>query len=103
ESIAMIEKSEELKTTFMEQKMSINELMDGKISEANESIVKLKAALTEKTSKMNSDRLLHTKKLEDLMNRSFFGQKRLLNAFPSLKSNSYTRALEELKKKILTK
>lgn len=103
ESVAMIDKSEELKTAFMEQKMSINELMDGKISEANESIIKLKAVLIEKTSKMNSDRLLHVKKLEDLMNSSSFGQKRLLNAFPSLKSNSYTRALEELKKKILSK
>lgn len=103
ESIALMEKSDAMKAAFTEQKISINELMDGKISEANDSIEKLKAALTEKTSKMNSDRLIHAKKLEDLMSRSFFGQKRLLNAFPGLKSTSYTHALEELKEKILTK
>lgn len=103
ESIALMEKSEAMKAAFIEQKISINELMDGKVFEAGDSIEKLKAVLTEKTSKINSDRLLHVKKLEDLMNHSFFGQKRLLDAFPNLKSTSYAHALEELKKKIFEK
>ena len=100
ESISLMEKSEEVKTSFEEQKTSINELLDEKISDAENSIVKLKSNLNEKTSKLKSDRELYTEKLEDLMNNPFFGQKRLLKAFPNLKSTNYAHDLEELKKKI---
>ncbi len=103
ESISLMEKSDELKTALSEQKISINELMEGKISEAENSIGRFKELLVERISKMNSEKSMHTKKLEDLMNHSFFGQKRLLNAFPNLKSTSYAHALEELKKKRLEK
>jgi uncharacterized membrane protein len=100
ESISLMEKGEEVKATFEDQKTSINELLDEKISDAENSIVKLKSNLNEKTSKLKSDRELYTEKLEDLMNNPFFGQKRLLKAFPNLKSTNYAHDLEELKKKI---
>lgn len=103
ESMSFIEKSEELKAAFTEGKLSINELMEKKISEANGSVARLKAILTEKTSKKNSEKLLHARKLEELMGTSFFGQKRLLHAFPNLKSTKYSQALEELKNRILMK
>ena len=100
ESISLMEKSEEVKTSFEEQKTSINELLDEKKTEAENSIVKLKSNLNERTSKLKSDRESYAEKLENLMNNSFFGQKRLLKAFPNLKHANYTNDLEELKKKI---
>lgn len=103
ESISLMEKSEEVKTSLEGQKTSINELLDEKISEAESSLGKLKSTLNEKTSKLKTDKELYAEKLEDLMNNSFFGEKRLLKAFPNLKHINYAQDLEELKKKLSKK
>lgn len=103
ESVVIVEKTEELKLLTQNQTNEFTELVEKNKNKANTSIEKLKLTINDKTEKLKEERIVYTKKLEDIMNSSFFGQKRLLNAFPNLKHKNYKKALEDLKSKIFKK
>jgi len=100
-SMLIIEKTDELKTeitefkentteAFEERKAIAARVLEGQNEKLLQIVEKRKALLTE----------LHEKRAE-IINKSFFGQKRILRAFPNMKSINYKEELEELKKKYL--
>jgi len=103
ESIVLMEKSEEFKMNMEEQKSIINELIEEKVSSVNDSFEEHKENLVQKIEDKKAIVYQLMKKRDDMLSKSFFGQKRILNAFPSLKSISYKESLEDLKEKILRK
>ncbi|MEL7647645.1 MAG: hypothetical protein AAGU76_06100 [Sedimentibacter sp.] len=114
ESLALVEISGELKTNFREQRDAVSDIIEEKLSLVGESIEEKissvedsiegrKKAVAHKIEDMKSNILQMNEKKDEILASSFFGQKRLLHAFPDIKSRRYKEALEDLKEKILRK
>lgn len=103
ESLALMIKREELKVTMEEKKSKVSELIEEKIYTVNETFEEHKEVLVQKVEEKKAIALQLIQKRNHILNKSFFGEKRLLNAFPNIKSSRYKESLEELKEKILRK
>ncbi len=103
ESIAFMEKRDEFKLSMEEQKNMVSELIDEKISSANDKIGERKGNFVQKVEDKRTNLRQLKEKRNDMLNKYFFGEKRLINAFPNIKSSRYKEALEELKEKIIKK
>ncbi len=105
DSINIITKSEKLKNVIEERKSLAADALEDVIEEskfiATEFIDEQRASITHKLDKYKelTDEL--KEKRNEILNKSFFGQRRLLHAFPKMKSSRYMEALEDLKEKIL--
>ena len=88
-SISLLEKGEELKNVLNEGKAFTSRVVEEKMEMMDQSVEKVKTQILE---------LEHKRK--ELLNKGFFGWKRLLQAFPKMKSNHYKELMEELKEKI---
>jgi len=103
DSISIMEKGEKLKNIIEERKTEAEDAIEETKLKANEFIEEQKTLFSEKLEKYKTITFEMKENREELINKSFFGQKRLLHAFPKMKSNRYKEALEELKDKILNK
>lgn len=105
DSINIITKSEKLKNVIEERKSLAADALEDVIEEskfiATEFIDEQRASIAHKLDKYKelTDEL--KEKRNEILNKSFFGQRRLLHAFPKMKSSRYMEALEDLKEKIL--
>lgn len=77
--------------------------LEERLSEVEFTIEDRKEILSQKIEEKKA--IIHQLKdnREEMLNLSFFGGKRLLNAFPGIKSKHYKEALDDLKEKILRK
>lgn len=102
-SILIIEKTDELKTEITELKESTTEAIEERKTIATKVLEghneKLQQILEKKKVQLNE---LNEKRAQ-IINKSFFGQQRILKAFPDMKSINYKEELEELKRKYLRK
>jgi len=103
ESLSLMEKSEELKSNMEERKSMVSDLIEEKMAAVNDSIEERKEILIQKYEEKKAIARQLAQRRDDILNKSFFGQRRLLNAFPDIKSNRYKEALDELKEKIFKK
>lgn len=101
DSISIMEKGEKLITVIEERRSLASDAIEERKLIANEFIDERKAAIAQKIDKYKEMIEELKDKRNELLNKSFFGQKRLLHAFPKMKSSHYMDALEELKQKIL--
>ena len=101
ESLNIIEKGEKLKNMIEEQKAITSDALEEGKSLANDFIEEQLSAFGQKLDKYKIVAFELKEKRDELLNKSFFGQKRLLHAFPDIKSVRYKEALEELKQRLL--
>lgn len=103
ESISIVEKGEELKAAIEEQKLAVSGIIEERLSEVEGTIEDRKEILSKKIEEKKA--IIRQLKInqDEILNISFFGERRLLNAFPGIKSKRYKEALEDLKEKILRK
>lgn len=103
ESISIVEKGEELKAAIEEQKLAVSGIIEERLSEVEGTIEDRKEIISKKIEEKKA--IIRQLKInqDEILNISFFGERRLLNAFPGIKSKRYKEALEDLKEKILRK
>lgn len=105
DSINIIEKGEKLKNAIEERKSlaadAIEDVIEESKSAANEFIGEQRVSIAHKLDKYKDMAVELKEKRSELLNKTFFGQRRLLHAFPKMKSSRYMEALEDLKEKIL--
>lgn len=105
DSINIITKSEKLKNVIEERKSSAADALEDVIEEsktiASEFLDEQRESILHKLDKYRDIATELKEKRSELLNKTFFGQRRLLNAFPKMKSRRYMEALEDLKEKIL--
>jgi uncharacterized membrane protein len=101
ESILFMEKTEELKTEMTELKDNAIEVIEeGKTIATRvieEQDVKLAQIMEKQTIQFNELK----NSFVQMLDKSFMGQKRILQAFPNMKSKNYNEELKVLKKKYL--
>jgi uncharacterized membrane protein len=90
ESISIKEKGDTFMNAFDEQKAAANEVMEDYRTTLERVLEHPKAKIAE----LNEKR-------EEFLNKSIFGQKRLLHAFSDLQHHQYKEALEDLKHRLL--
>jgi uncharacterized membrane protein len=90
ESISIREKGDALKNALEEQKAAANEVIEEYRTTLEHVLEHPKAKIAE----LNEKR-------EEFLNKSIFGQKRLLQAFSDLQHNQYKEALQDLKHRLL--
>ncbi|PRR84309.1 putative ABC transporter permease [Clostridium vincentii] len=88
-SISFLEKGEELKNVLNEGRSYTSRVVEEKVEIMDQRLEKAKEQVYE----------LEIKRKE-LLNKGIFGVKRLVQAFPRMKSNYYKELMEELKEKI---
>nr|WP_300092227.1 hypothetical protein [Sedimentibacter sp.] len=103
ESISIVEKGEELKAAIEEQKLAVSGIIEEKLLEVEGTIEDSKEILSQKFEEKRAIIRQLKNNRDEILNLSFFGERRLLNAFPGIKSKHYKEALEDLKQKILRK
>lgn len=103
ESISIVEKGEELKAAIEEQKLAVSGIIEEKLLEVEGTIEDSKEILSQKFEEKRAIIRQLKSNRDEILNLSFFGERRLLNAFPGIKSKHYKEALEDLKEKILRK
>ena len=89
-SISFMEKGEELKNALNERKSFTGKFVEDKMDRIDQGFEKAKEQVLELEQKR-----------KELISKGFFGGKRLLQAFPKIKSKNYREVLEELKEKVL--
>lgn len=103
ESISIVERGEELRAAIEEQKSAVSDILEERLSEVEDTIEHRKEILSQKVEEKKSIIRQLKSNRDEMLNLSFFGERRLLNAFPGIKSRHYKEALEDLKEKILRK
>lgn len=103
ESISIVEKGEELRAAIEEQKLTVSGIIEEKLSEVEGTIEDRKEILSQKIEEKKAIIRQLKNNRDEILNISFFGERRLLNAFPGIKSKHYKEALDDLKEKILRK
>lgn len=103
ESISIVEKGEELRAAIEEQKLTVSGIIEERLSEVEGTIEDRKEIFSQKIEEKKSIIRQLKSNRDEMLNLSFFGERRLLNAFPGLKSKHYKEALDDLKEKILRK
>ncbi len=103
ESISIVEKGEELKAAIEEQKLAVSGIIEERLSEVEGTIEERKEILSQKIEEKKAIIRQLKSNRDEMLNLSFFGERRLLNAFPGIKSKHYKEALEDLKEKLLRK
>jgi uncharacterized membrane protein len=103
ESISIVEKGEELKAAIEEQKLAVSGKLEKRLSEVESTIEDRKDILSQKIEEKKAIIRQLKSTRDEMLSLSFFGERRLLNAFPGIKSRHYKEALEDLKEKILRK
>lgn len=103
ESISIVEKGEELKAVIEEQKLAVSSIIEEKLLEVESTIEDSKEILSQKIEEKRAIMRQLKNNRDEMLSLSFFGERRLLNAFPGIKSKHYKEALEDLKEKILRK
>ncbi|MDF2615698.1 MAG: hypothetical protein K0Q47_353 [Sedimentibacter sp.] len=103
ESISIVEKGEELKAAIEEQKLAVSSKLEERLSEVESTIEDRKEVLSQKIEEKRVIIRQLKSTRDEMLSLSFFGERRLLNAFPGIKSKHYKEALEDLKEKILRK
>lgn len=103
ESISIVEKGEELKAVIEEQKLAVSGILEERLSEVELTIEDRKEILSQKIEEKKAIIRQLKNNRDEMLSLSFFGEKRLLNAFPGIKSRHYKEALDDLKEKILRK
>ncbi|MDD2496287.1 MAG: hypothetical protein PHE29_13990 [Tissierellia bacterium] len=101
ESISIMEKGEKLKNIMEKRKAVASDVIEESKSIANELIEEQRTLIAQKLERYKIRIFELKEKRNELLNKSFFGQKRLLHAFPGMKSQHYKEALEDLKQKLL--
>jgi uncharacterized membrane protein len=89
-SISLMEKSEDLKNVLNEGKSATGKFVEEQMDRMDQGFEKAKEQILELEQKRKA-----------LISKGFFGGKRLLQAFPRIKSKHYREVMEELKEKIL--
>jgi uncharacterized membrane protein len=103
ESISIVEKGEELKAAIEEQKLAVNSKLEERLSAVEDTFEDRKEILSQKIEEKRAIIRQLKSNRDEMLSFSFFGERRLLNAFPGIKSRHYKEALEDLKEKILRK
>jgi len=89
-SISFLGKGGELKNVLSEGKSITGKFVEEQMDRVDQGFDKAKEQILELEQKR-----------KDLLSKGFFGGKRLLRAFPRIKSKNYREVLEDLKEKIL--
>jgi Predicted membrane protein len=102
-SMLIIEKTDELKTEITELKETTTEAIEERKTIATKVLEGQNEKLQQIVEKKKAQLYELNEKRAQIINKSFFGKQRILNAFPDMKSINYKEELEELKKKYLRK
>lgn len=89
-STSFMEKGEELKNVLNEGKSVTGKFIEAQMNRLDQGIEKAKEQMLELEQKR-----------KDLLSKDFLGGRRLLQAFPRIKSKHYKDVMEELKEKVL--
>lgn len=88
-STSVLEKGGELKNVFSEGRAFTSRVVEEKMEMMDQRLEKVKTQILELEDKR-----------KELLNKGFFGWRRLVKAFPKMKSSYYKELMEELKEKI---
>lgn len=91
------ERSSDLREDIQDNLDEMKENLAQRREDFQENLDDMKEALAQRQEKRQRDLAELRTKLEEAMNRPIFGQRRLMRAFPKMRSTTHTQALERLR------
>lgn len=100
-AIALSQKKEDMEESFEAEKEAVEEGFEAEKEAIRADIDEMKYAQQKAFTRQKQTLIELRKSYRELLGTQFFGQKRLLKAFPGLKSIDYKDSLEKLRKTLL--
>lgn len=91
------ERGNDLKEDFQENLEDVKDALAQRREDLQENLDDVKDALTQRQKQRQQDLAELRAKLEEALNRPIFGQRRLMRAFPKMRSTAHAQALERLR------